>query len=97
MIPAVDVPTPTPRALTVAQVAALWGVSDTFVYDLCNSGALPGAFKLGRKLWRIPPLALDAYELRAQAGHGEAEQEVIPAVAPDPVNIARLLRQPRHR
>lgn len=50
-----------PRAYSVAQVAALWGVSDTFVYDLVNAGSL-AAFKLGNKLWRIRPEALDAYE-----------------------------------
>ena len=90
---------PRPRAYTVAQVAALWGVSDTFVYELCHSGQLPGAFKLGRKLWRIPPLALDAHELRAQAGQGEdasGAAAASPAPAADPAKIARLLRHP-HR
>ena len=92
-------PTPSPRAHTVAQVAAMWGVSTTFVYELINAGGLPGAFKLGNKLWRIPPLALDAYELRAQAGHddtAEGEREIAPAPLPDAANIARLIRQP-HR
>lgn len=49
--------------LTVPALAQRWNVSDTFVYQLLNSGALPG-FKLGGKLWRIKADAVEAYECR---------------------------------
>jgi excisionase family DNA binding protein len=74
--------TATPRAYTVAQVAELWGVSDTFVYDLCHAGQLDGAFKLGKKLWRIPPDALGEYEARALAITNDSGEEPDPAPPP---------------
>lgn len=84
-----------PRAYTVAQVASLWGVSDTFIYDLCHSGQLPGAFKLGRKLWRIPPAALDLYEQEAAAAGETPEPEHAGSAAspPDASTIGRLTRR----
>ena len=57
-------PGPPRLNLTVSMVAELWEVSDTFVYHLLNSGQLAG-FRLGNKLWRIKPQALEDYE-RAQ-------------------------------
>lgn len=52
-----------PENMTPADVAARWGVSDTFVYGLLNSGQLR-AFKLGPKLWRIKLADVEAYECR---------------------------------
>lgn len=49
--------------LTPAKIAARWGTSSTFVYNLLNSGDLPG-FKLGNKLWRVRPEDVEAYECR---------------------------------
>lgn len=57
----------TGQNLTPAELAARWGVSDTFVYNLLNSGTLP-SFKLGGKLWRIKLSDVEAYECRAQTG-----------------------------
>jgi excisionase family DNA binding protein len=47
--------------LTAAAVAERWTTSPTFVYNLLNSGALPG-FKLGAKLWRVKLSAVEAFE-----------------------------------
>lgn len=52
--------TPRPRPYTPATLAEHWGVSSTLIYDLLNSGALPG-FRLG-KLWRIHANDVAAYE-----------------------------------
>ncbi len=54
--------------LTPAALADRWGVSSSFVYNLLNSGTLPG-FKLGGKLWRIKPSDVEAYECRDQTGN----------------------------
>ena len=54
--------------LTPATLAARWGVSSTFVYNLLNSGTLP-SFKLGGKLWRIKLSDVEAYECRDQTGN----------------------------
>ena len=51
------------RAFTVATLAEHWGVSDTFVYDRIGARELQ-AFKLGGKLWRIRPEAVEDYECR---------------------------------
>ena len=51
------------KPYTVAALAEHWQCSDTFIYDLLNSGQLEG-FKLGGKLWRIKPGAVEAYEAR---------------------------------
>lgn len=48
---------------TPAKLAARWEVSTTMVYDLLNSGELPG-FRLGGKLWRIKLEDVAAYEAR---------------------------------
>lgn len=48
---------------TVADLAARWGTSTTFVYSLLERGGLPG-FKLGGKLWRIKAADVEAYECR---------------------------------
>lgn len=54
-----------PENMTATQLAARWGVSNTFVYDLLHTGQLPG-FKLGPKLWRIRLADVVAYEGRDQ-------------------------------
>jgi predicted DNA-binding transcriptional regulator AlpA len=64
------------RVLYVNEVAERWGVSDQHVIDLCEEGAIPGAFNIGgagRKFWRIP---IEGYEWflkhragRQQSGH----------------------------
>jgi excisionase family DNA binding protein len=86
------------QAHTPATLAKFWGVSSSFVYDLCKSGRLPGAFKLGGKLWRIPVTAVEAYELRQQ----EAAIELIPPPVAEPVvivaapssrEVARMIRR----
>lgn len=51
------------KPYTVAQLAAHWQCSDTFIYDLLSAGRLPG-FKLGGKLWRISARAVERYENR---------------------------------
>lgn len=59
-------------AFSVAMVAERWGTSDTFVYDQIKAGRL-SAFKLGGKLIRVKPEAIEAYE---RAGSIEAVPEV---------------------
>lgn len=76
------------RNYTVAMVADLWGTSDTFVYEQIKSGRLR-AFKLGNKLWRVPPDALDEYEQAA------AYEPPTPSDAPvvrDPREVAAIAR-----
>jgi excisionase family DNA binding protein len=53
-------PTPLPRkAYTVAEVAAMTGLSVDAVYDLCASGELPSR-KVGRRVI-IPAKAVDEF------------------------------------
>ena len=47
----------------VAGLAARWGVSTTFVYDLIQARQLQ-AWRLGGKLWRIRSEAVEEYECR---------------------------------
>lgn len=51
------------RPYTVAQLAAYWQCSTTFVYDRINAGELR-AFKLGGKLFRVSTEAVEEYEQR---------------------------------
>ena len=55
-----------PKLTTPSRLAARWECSDTLVYDMLNSGDLPG-FKLGGKLWRIRMTDVEAYEARTAA------------------------------
>lgn len=55
-----------PQLLNPTRLAARWGVSSTMVYDMLNSGQLPG-FRLGGKLWRIRLADVEAYESRPVA------------------------------
>lgn len=86
-------------ALTVQMVAARWGTSDTFVYDQIKSGRL-SAFKLGNKLIRIKPEAVDQYEQNgavesAQSDFSNPAGEV--PVGTDRVSAASLGRLARGR
>lgn len=84
-------PLPT-GALTVAMVAARWGTSDTFVYDQIKAGKLP-AFKLGGKLLRVKLEHVEEYEERGAISSPISEVPQEPArAAPDPHNLARLVR-----
>ena len=73
-------------AYSVAMVAERWGTSDTFVYDQIKAGRL-SAFKLGGKLIRVKPEAIEAYE---QAGSIEAVPEV--AEAANVHDLGRMIR-----
>ena len=55
----------TEKPYTVARLAEHWGCSDTFVYSEIERGNLP-AFRLGGKLIRIRPEAVEAYELKRE-------------------------------
>lgn len=80
------------KPITVAALAERWGCSDTFIYGLLTSGQLEG-FKLGKKLWRISPEAVERFE-RGQSAQPQAEEA--PADKPDTdVNAARIARQIR--
>lgn len=57
------------RPYTVASLADHWGTSDTFIYDQIKAGRLQ-AFKLGGKLIRIKPEAVEEYE--CQGIHGRS-------------------------
>lgn len=69
------------RPYTVASLAEHWGCSDTFVYDELHAGRLQG-FKLGRKLWRIRPEAVEEYECRGSLGGSESSPANDQAVDP---------------
>ena len=60
-----------PKLTTPSRLAARWECSDTLVYDMLNSGDLPG-FKLGGKLWRIRMTDVEAYEARTAEVTGDA-------------------------
>jgi len=60
----------TARPLSVAELAAHWGCSDTFVYDQIKAGRLK-AMRFGGKLLRIRPEAVEEYECRANLGASE--------------------------
>ncbi len=83
-----------PLAYTVASLAERWGTSDTFVYDQIKAGRLR-AFRLGGKLIRIRPDAVDEYEkageIETAAGCATA---TIPQddTRPSDATLARLLR-----
>ena len=51
------------RPLTPDQVAAIWGCSPNHVRNLIHRGELR-AFRLGKRLFRIPAEALEEYEQR---------------------------------
>jgi excisionase family DNA binding protein len=55
-----------PEAWSVQKVAELLHVSETTVRRLIADRAFPGAFRVGRKLVRIPITDLDAYQRRAR-------------------------------
>lgn len=79
-----------PHAYTVASLAARWGTSDTFVYGQIKAGRLR-AFKLGNKLWRIRPDAVDEYERAAEAAPVAAPIAQVDA-GPSDAALARLVR-----
>lgn len=53
-----------PQVYTVAGLAALWGVSDQFIYDEIRRGRLK-AMRFGGKLLRIRREAVEEYEEQA--------------------------------
>ena len=55
--------TETRRPSTPDQVAAIWGCSPNHVRNLINQGELQ-AFRLGKRLLRIPAEAVDEFEQR---------------------------------
>lgn len=86
----------TQKAMTVASLAAHWGVSDTFVYSLIKAGELE-AFRLGGKLIRIRPEAVEAYEARTattETDEAPDEPHVAELRRPDPAHLGRLIRGP---
>jgi excisionase family DNA binding protein len=70
--------------LTPREVAARWGCSARHVQELAQAGRLQ-AMRLGRRGWRIPVAAVEAYE----AGHttacesAQAAPTTAPASAPE--------------
>ena len=74
----------TEKPYTAATLAERWGVSSTHVYNLLQSGELAG-FKIGSKLWRIKPEAVEAYEQR----HAEPE---LPLPDPDKPKVGKEVR-----
>ena len=69
-----------PEAWSVQQVADRLHVSEDTVRRLIAAHAFPGAFRLGRKLIRIPVTDLAAYQarkrLRAQIAEREADLDI---------------------
>ena len=64
-----------PEAWSVQQVADLLHVSEDTVRRLIAAHAFPGAFRLGRKLIRIPVTDLAAYQHRKRLLAQIAERE----------------------
>lgn len=69
------------KAYTVATLADHWGTSPTFVYNQIKAGLLQ-AFKLGGKLIRIKPEAVEEYECRSSLGASDASPENSRTAAP---------------
>lgn len=62
----ITIGTPVVEAWSVQRVADVLHVSESTVRRLVAAGAFPGAFRVGRKLVRIPVTDLDAYQRRAR-------------------------------
>lgn len=52
---------------TIAEVASEWGITPRQVQNLCSSGKIPGAGKLGRT-WAIPSDAVKPLDGRETTG-----------------------------
>lgn len=75
----------TPRLLTLEEVAETVSRAVSTVRTWCNSGELPGAFRLNGRTWRVPERALEEY-LRAQASPSSDTPEP-PAGSERPVDL----------
>jgi len=61
-----NISTPIVESWSVQRVAEILHVSESTVRRLILDHAFPGAFRVGRKLVRIPITDLDAYQRRAR-------------------------------
>ena len=59
-----------PPALTIREAAARLHVSPALCYRMARAGALPGAARVGRRVWRVDARRLDA-AIFADAPHDE--------------------------
>jgi excisionase family DNA binding protein len=51
-----------PPPYRTIEVAERWGVAEQTVTAACRRGRIPGAFKVGGKLWLIPRASVAAVE-----------------------------------
>lgn len=58
---------------TVAQLAERLGRKPSTVRGWCDSGELPGAYRLNGREWRIPPAVIEAF-LAGQRPSGEGKR-----------------------
>lgn len=56
--------------LTIRQVASLMGKKESTVRGWLNAGAMPGAYKLHGREWRIPREELRRFQERQRVGTG---------------------------
>jgi len=53
-----------PQPYSVAQAAHVLGISQDTIRARIKDGSLKGAFRAGRKLWRVPVASVDDYQAR---------------------------------
>ncbi len=54
--------------LTVADLATRVGRKPSCVRGWCEQGLIPGAYKLNRREWRIPPASVEAFQAEQRGG-----------------------------
>ena len=53
--------------MTIREAAAIWGITERRVNELCKTGRIPGAYKSGRQ-WIIPDNAQKPFDKRVKGG-----------------------------
>lgn len=62
--------------LSIKQTSEKWGISARWISDLCASGRIPGAIKIG-SFWAIPDDAEKPQDARVKTGKYIKEKSVL--------------------
>ena len=65
---ALEVEPPVPMDLTCAQAGVLLNRAESTIRGWCQSGAIPGSYRMRGREWRIPTASLRAYQERQGGG-----------------------------
>ena len=71
--------------MTIQEVAAIWGITERRVNELCKAGRIPGAYKNGKR-WFIPSDARKPLDKRER--HNPAAQDVQLIRKPLPIGVS---------